>query len=297
MKHVIIDGVEYVPKEQLKNLLADAKVGDLCKHRNGGWSQIIDTSGTYIPGQPIRTTLKDTNGINRNFCLSGCHFTMQFGGEYDIISTEPLALKGSAEWAWQMWCLLGKMVVFKGYKASAKDSWGVCPQTSLFRGNDVNYWREHKGEWMRAASAYQWQLYAEPKHESQYKVGDWVEYRLHANTAVSGDNMMGQIIYIGRIGDTSIEVLPVGNYEHNSSLSTYHVIYASRIIRKLKPSQVVVKIGCLSGTVRKSSTGGDYFRLLGVDGEASIDFVMLDPETRSLVESLLKAQEEGGTDA
>lgn len=97
------------PKPEPEPLLADACVGDLCKHRNGDWSQVIDTNGTYIPGQPIRTTLKDTNRINRNFCLSGCHFTMQFDGEYDIIHTEPLATKGTAEWAWQM-MLLGNKV-------------------------------------------------------------------------------------------------------------------------------------------------------------------------------------------
>ena len=60
----------------------------------------------------------------------------------------------------------------------------------------------------------------------------------------------------------------------------------------ISPSEVVVRIGCLSGTVRKSSTGGDYFRLFGVDGEASIDFVMLDTPRRELVRELLKAQEE-----
>ena len=150
--------------------------------------------------------------------------------------------------------------------------------------------------WLTTAEPTGWQIYKEP--EPQYKVGDWVEYRLHANTAASDNNMMGQIIDIGRIGGTSIEVLPVGNYEHNSSLSTYHVIYASRIIRKLKPSEVIVNIGCLSGTVEDLSYASDgRFWLIGKATERRQQgmFVllydeMLDTPTSNLVESLLEGR-------
>ena len=127
---------------------------------------------------------------------------------------------------------------------------------------------------------------------TNYKVWDWVEYRLHAN----GDNMIGQITYIDRIGDTA-EVLPVGNYEPNSSLSTYHVIYASRIIRKLKPSEIVVRIGCLSGTV-VHALSEDRFLLAKVNDPqhraCCIDMSMLDTQTREIVEGLLKTQMEEG---
>jgi hypothetical protein len=155
----------YKEPEHPKPLLADAQVGDLCEHRNGDWSQIIDTNGTYIQGQPIRTTLKDTKGINRNFCLSGSHFTMQFGGEYDIIHTEPLAPEGSAEWAGQM-LKLGKMV---------KHENNIYPH-SLDVDGKVYYCHEHREsqgllqEWIIGRGAKTgWQLY-EPK--PQYKVGD-----------------------------------------------------------------------------------------------------------------------------
>ena len=168
---------------------------------------------------------------------------------------------------------------------------GFCKE--CFAKND-GCWKEQKDMKEKPGSE-------QPKPESQYKVGDWVEYRLHANTAASDNNMMGQIIDIGRIGGTSIEVLPVGNYEHNTSLSTYHVIYASRIIRKLKPSEVIVNIGCLSGTVDDLSYAADgRFWLIGKATErcpvgmfALLYDEMLDDQTRELVESLLKAQRRG----
>ena len=95
----------------------------------------------------------------------------------------------------------------------------------------------------------------------------------------------------------------MGNYEHNSSLSTYHVIYASRIIRKLKPSEVIVNIGCLSGTVEDLSyEENGKFWLIGKATERHPSGMytilydeMLDAPTRKLVEGLLeelKAQEE-----
>lgn len=69
-----------------------------------------------------------------------------------------------------------------------------------------------------------------------------------------------------------------------------------KIIHKLKPSQVVVEIGCLSGTVRPVSTNGTHiwFHLVGVDDKtiATIRISCLDTPTRELVESLLEAQEE-----
>jgi len=149
-----------------------------------------------------------------------------------------------------------------------------------------------------AEGSAEWALY---QMMQEYKVGDWVEYRLHANTAASDNNMMGQIIDIGRIGGTSIEVLPVGNYEHNSSLSTYHVIYASRIIRKLSPSEVIVKIGCLSGTVEDLSyeENGKFWLIGKATERHPIDMYvilydeMLDTQTRELVEGLLEAQRRG----
>jgi len=65
------------------------------------------------------------------------------------------------------------------------------------------------------------------------------------------------------------------------------------ITRKLKPSQVVVKIGCLSGTVEKSPFPKFEFILATEAGGCRILFDALDTPTRELVEGLLEAQERG----
>ncbi|HNX37051.1 MAG TPA: hypothetical protein PL124_03060 [Candidatus Cloacimonadota bacterium] len=157
------------PKEP-KPLLADAKVGDLCKHRNGDWSQIIDTNGTYIQGQPIRTTLKDTNGINRNFCLSGSHFTMQFDGEYDIIHTEPLAPEGTAEWAWQMAklgietkCIYGKIRISDSGMIEVCYN-GMAYAMPLTQSAENRKYVINK---IRECSPDSWQIYNEPNPEPE----------------------------------------------------------------------------------------------------------------------------------
>ena len=111
--------------------------------------------------------------------------------------------------------------------------------------------------------------------QPEYEVGDWVRTK-------DGDGLIVEI-------PLTMPEIMLTNWKKIS-------IHAFDIERKLDPSEVIVNIGCLSGTVRKSSTGGDYFRLLGVDGEASIDFVMLDTPTRELVQSLLKSQEEKQSD-
>lgn len=65
---------------------------------------------------------------------------------------------------------------------------------------------------------------------------------------------------------------------------------------KLKPSEVIVKIGCLSGTIAKSSDP-NYFLMLHSRpitncNYSMIRFSAIDTQTREIVEGLLKAQEE-----
>ena len=235
-----------------KPLLADAKVGDLCKHRNGDWSQIIDTNGTHIPGQPIRTTLKDTIGINRNFCLSGSHFTMQFGGEYDIIHTEPLAPEGTAEWAWQMLKLGIKM-------------WNPSEQSMETTALD-------KDKFVACHSRTGWQLYEEP---APFAVGDVVRH--HSSPYDCG------VGYIVEIDGNNACVFFVDDMDTD-------VVSMSELSR-CNPSEVIVKIGCLEGTVRKDIYG--KFKLVHASNYASLIWLSaLDPETAALVRALLKAQEE-----
>jgi len=66
-------------------------------------------------------------------------------------------------------------------------------------------------------------------------------------------------------------------------------------LSRCNPSEVIVKIGCLEGTVMPLDTTTFY---LCAPTRSScvfsvIDFLMLDTPTRELVKALLKAQEEG----
>lgn len=295
-----------------KPLLADAQVGDLCKHRNGEWSQIIDTNETYIPGQPIRTTLKDSEGINRNFCLSGSHFTMQFGGEYDIVHTEPLAPKGSVDWAWQML----KLGVPVSHPAEGKIQ-------------DTDYTKER---FVRCMAKTGWQLYTKPKEEQQPTKEPIAncKYCKHVCTNSNVDHchmyepkpeseniihghipadMHLKYIHLFKVGDwveckdlagvpAQCKVLEIRKHNVILECTTGHIwsLPHNNIIRKLSPSEIIVTIGCLSGTIAKSCDP-NYFLMLhsrpATDcNHSMIRFSAIDTETRSLVESLLKAQKE-----
>ncbi len=119
------------------------------------------------------------------------------------------------------------------------------------------------------------------KHFHLCKVGDWVKY----------DNgiKIGQAKIL-RIYDDLYVVIDYlySQYEF--------VLDGENIIRKLKPSEVIVKIGCLSGRVEPVSTNGIHiwFHLIGVDDKiiATIRISSLDTQTRELVESLINAQKE-----
>lgn len=86
--------------------------------------------------------------------------------------------------------------------------------------------------------------------------------------------------------------LKVGDWVEIESSHAKGKTFVSMI--KEMPNQVVVKIGCLSGTVEKAyGEKKGTFILSGLSGQRNVLWLsMLDTETRSLVESLLKAQEE-----
>lgn len=122
-----------------------------------------------------------------------------------------------------------------------------------------------------------WQIYKEPKPESQYKVGDWVKCKDLAGVPAQ------------------CKVLEISKHNVILECTTGHIwsLPHNNIIRKLSPSEVIVKIGCLSGTVRINGEDCEHFLLKHSPGRAStIRFDALDTETRELVESLLEAQEE-----
>lgn len=125
-----------------------------------------------------------------------------------------------------------------------------------------------------------WQIYKEPKPESQYKVGDWVKCKDLAGVPAQ------------------CKVLEIRKHNVILECTTGHIwlLPHNNIIRKLSPSEIIVTIGCLSGTIAKSCDP-NYFLMLhsrpATDcNHSMIRFSAIDKETRSLVESLLKAQKE-----
>jgi hypothetical protein len=255
-----------------KPLLADVKVGDLVKLRNGSYSQIVEVEdGSVFKYQnpevisSVALFLCDENGD-----------TSRWGKvkDVDIIHTEPLAPEGTAEWALQMMKL--------GNKVRNRDWDGGIHEKSLLYCQLIGETIKHN----EGCSAFDvclsdweapyikntgWQLYKEPK--PTFKVGDWVEW-----SEGLGISYQSQITRVSQ-----------------SAVYSKGICIPLKIItRKLKPSQVVVKIGCLSGTVEKAyGEKKGTFILSGLSGQRNVLWLsMLDTETREIVEGLLKAQEE-----
>lgn len=132
--------------------------------------------------------------------------------------------------------------------------------------------------------------HAEPKPEpdkEQFEVDDWVEF-----IDVGGRESQGKCLSNADDRHYAILVLDTSNMRV--------VVPTTKIIRKLSHSEVVVRI-TISGTVRPAynedgTIDDEQFQLLpngSWDGtEMFISFDALDNETRELVESLLKAQEQ-----
>ena len=262
-----------------KPLLADAKVGDLCKTDLDEWIQIDDTFESL---NPILY-----------------HFDRPFKG--NLIHAEPLAPEGSAAWAWQM-VMLGKTVYNPSYYYSS--SHGLITPNMLGNCSKQSFvdWQEPSG----------WEIYKEPetdkepiadcdncKHrctksnidycqmyepkpepaKEQLEVGDWVKYDI----------------------DSYLQVIEPSGKERTlcRTLSGIMVYPYTSCLTKASHSEVVVPI-TISGTVRPAynedgTIDDEQFQLLpngSWDGtEMFISFDAIDSHTRKLVESLLKAQE------
>lgn len=274
-----------------KPLLAKAKVGDLCQRRDGKWVQIdrlLSIGGMPWICYEIGGLRYINNGEQLNFKLS----------ELGIISTEPLAPEGTAEWAWQMLKLQkpvshpaeGKLqdtdYTKEGFvRCMAKTGWQLYEPKPEPDKEDMHL-RSGKDNPERQDFCHMY----EPQPEPQYKVGDYLEV-----------DENGKIVhcYIVPKSEANQEISGL-LYDLSTPKRWVGCIYRNKpnthIIRKLKPSEVIIKIGCLSGTVRRINDL--YFSLnqskeVGwVVPEATIPLAMLDTTTAELVRELLKAQEE-----
>jgi hypothetical protein len=121
-----------------------------------------------------------------------------------------------------------------------------------------------------------WEVYEEPKPETakgQFAVGDWAKYDI----------------------DSYLRVIETPGRERTlcKTLSGVIVYPYTSCLTKVSPSEVVIHIGCLSGTVAQcGDKEEEVFALRTKNNAAIIPVAMLDAPTRELVESLLKAQEE-----
>ena len=195
---------------------------------------------------------------------------------YEIIGT--LVEEGSADWAlYQM---------MQGEKVCHEKSQSImyCEHAGYIR-REVRYnCVDHMSVsvWLNGADNTGWQIYEEPK--PTFKVGDWVDCKDPVGVP------------------TQCKVLEI--LEHNVIVEckTGHrwSLPHNNITRKLSPSEIIVNIGCMSGTVKDLSYVEDgIFWFIGKKTErcpgvmhAILYGEMLDTETRELVEGLLEAQEE-----
>jgi hypothetical protein len=270
MRQVIIDGVEYIPKKQIKSLLADAKVGDLCQTRGEGYHLISDVY-TDQRKYAYEHNCGDTIYVREN----GMFNLTNHEHPFDIIHTEPLAPEGTAEWAWQMAklgietkCSRGKIRISKSGMIEVCYN-GMAYAMPMTQSPENRQYVINK---MRECSPDGWQLY-EPEPEPKFAVGDWAKYDI----------------------DSYLRVIETPGRERTlcKTLSGVIVYPYTSCLTKVSPSEVVIRIGCLSGTVAQcGDKEEEVFALRTKNNAAIIPVAMLDAPTRELVESLLKAQEE-----
>jgi len=227
------------------------------------------------------------------FCICGARVECDSGG-YPVVD-------GSAEWAlWQMeqgkWVYNPSLEKHKSDKLDTRylHAYGKFGQDVVVKNIlteiDSILGSANISHWTNYAEPTGWQLYKEPKPEQKpspsFKVGDWVR---------------GKSGYAYKITAYPSKLLPDNPnvYDAIPASSMYGpslCLELSDIESKLKPSEVVVHIGCLSGTVRPVTTNGIHirFHLIDVDDKiiATIRISSLDAHTREIVESLLEAQEE-----
>lgn len=296
-----------------KPLLAEARKGDLCQRRDGKWVQIDSLSND----RPCPIMCKSDIGGMDCFTLDGRNHNA-VGDEKDIISTEPLAPEGTAEWAWQM-LMLGKTVYnpLRYYSSSH----GFITSDMLGNGSKQSFvdWQEPFG----------WQLY-EPKPlpmasthdglgdkflrdclkpnehpiitgcnrfdyvpvegiripkepEPAYAVGDWVELNCYNKHQGKIKEMFTETYEVDGLQLYSFPTFTITGLSGHFDFSS--------ITRKLPPSEVRVKI-TLEGTVQAFGKKTKGFWLICETNPYAVAFADIDPTTASLVRELLAKQKE-----
>ena len=213
------------------------------------------------------------------------HYTYR----YEIIGI-PVA-EGSSEWRnYQL--VQGKCVYCPGDSEYYQASGQGRIIGKLIENNEFNStW--NSDTFMRDDSD-GWQIYEEPKQpKPKYRVGDSVICEYHRSP------LPKQVSY-ERIID--INDVTIVTQSQNGSVCEYDIngnhgdINGWHIDRVISPSEHIITIGCLSGTV-VHSVSEDCFLLAMVNDPqhraCCIDMSMLDTQTRELVEGLLEAQRRG----
>lgn len=247
-----------------------------------------DTKPSRLSDHYLVARIVSNNIVVDDFMESDYH-------RFEIIGT--LVEEGSKEWAlYQM--MQGKRVYnpcLEKHKSDKSDTRCLHAYSkfgqdvvvkNILTGVDSILGAANISHWMNYAEPTGWQIYKEPEPELQFKVGDWVEF-----IDAGGRNSQGK--YLSKAYDHAILV-------RDTIYNMRCVVPTTKIIRKLKPSEIVVRIGCLRGTIRyclsfdNDGAKHDAIKIFNSNGKsiAVIRLDALDKETRELVEDLLKAQEE-----
>ena len=206
---------------------------------------------------------------------------------YELIGT--FVEDGSKDWAlYQM--MQGEKVTFLDYPNRILRLVNGYIQDSINDG----FWNRKSGdEFLSYASSPGWQIYKEHEpSKPKYRVGDSVICEYHRSP------LPKQISYERVIDVDDVTVI---TQSQNGNVCVYDIngnhgdINGWHIDRVISPSEHIVTIGCLSGTVERHDGNPTYwFKLRSSEyNYALISIEMLDTQTRELVESLLKAQRRG----
>lgn len=269
-----------IVKKAPRPILADAQVCWICKHRNGAYSQI---DGIDYPCPVTDCISIGKNRYDRDGKHSGEDMRLNPNSGLDIISTEPLATEGSAEWGKQR-ALLGNIVTLTHneiYKIENGKLYEAFPNNDfdvwrLVAEDGVGYW----DKWIKDQTG--WQIY-EPEPAPRLKVGDWVEMNICSNH-------QGKIKEIFEDGMGELYGTRIHRTNPTFTITGLSGEFAfASIARKLDPSEVKVKI-TLEGTVCSYGSDGKFFQMNKMpSGYTSIiAFSDLTPSDAELVRELVE---------